>query len=446
MNRSDIIILGAGAAGLAAARELSNAGRSVLILEARNRIGGRIHTVRASGFGTPVELGAEFIHGRPDVTWNLVREAKLMAIDLPFDHRQRRAGHLSHLDDISEELQKVMGGLAHLGRKDMSFAQYLREHHSSPAQREARRFAINFVEGFDAADPERISAQSLAEEQQGIGDVGDETQFRLLAGYSALIEHLRRSLDPRRVKILLRTRAAEVAWRRNEVIVKGEGQKRAAIFRAPRLLITLPVGILQIPPEVSGAIRFSPDIPHKREAAAQLGSGPIVKAILKFRETFWESESAARVARSDKGLRDAVFMHDPDAPFPTIWTSRPLRLPILTAWAGGPKAVALSGRSKSDLQQAALRSIAAIFGQKLSKTSSLLERFHVYDWAADPFAHGAYSYVTVGGSRARGALAKPIDQTLFFAGEATDTSGQASTVAGALISGQRAAKEMVGRS
>ena len=85
-------------------------------------------------------------------------------------------------------------------------------------------------------------------------------------------------------------------------------------------------------------------------------------------------------ARSDEGLRDAVSIHDPDAAFPTIWTSRPLRLPILTAWAGGPKAVALSGRTKSELQQAAIKSIAGIFGQKPAKISSLLERCHVYDW------------------------------------------------------------------
>ncbi|HEX4794328.1 MAG TPA: NAD(P)/FAD-dependent oxidoreductase [Humisphaera sp.] len=444
MKRPDVIILGAGAAGLAAARALSDAGRSVLILEARNRIGGRIHTVRDSAFGAPVELGAEFIHGRPDVTWNLVHEAKLTAIDLPFDHRHRHAGHLAHMDDISAELAKVMGGLVHLGKRDMSFAEYLRQRHSSPALRDARRFAINFVEGFDAADPERISAKSLAEEQEGIGDVGDETQFRLLDGYGAVIDHLRKSLDPRRVKIVLRTRAAEVIWHRHQVIVKTDHPK-SAIFRAARLLITLPVGILQIPPEVSGAIRFSPDIPQKREAASQLGSGPIVKAVLKFREAFWETEKAARAARSDQGLRDAAFMHDPDAAFPTLWTSRPLRLPILTAWAGGPKAVALSGRSKRELQQAAVTSIAKVFGQRPAKLTSMLERFHVYDWAADPFAHGAYSYVTVGGSRARAALAKPIDQTLFFAGEATDTSGQASTVAGALASGQRAARELIAR-
>jgi monoamine oxidase len=115
----------------------------------------------------------------------------------------------------------------------------------------------------------------------------------------------------------------------------------------------------------------------------------------------------------------------------------------LTAWAGGPKALALAGLSKQALKQTAIESLAELFGQRASRLSSLLERFHAHDWASDPMSRGAYSYVTVGGSRARGLLSKPIEGTLFFAGEATDTSGQASTVAGALASGQRAAEELL---
>ncbi len=120
----------------------------------------------------------------------------------------------------------------------------------------------------------------------------------------------------------------------------------------------------------------------------------------------------------------------------------PLRLPMLTAWAGGPRALALAGLTKPALKRAAVESLGEIFGRRASKILVLLEGFHAYDWASDPLSRGAYSYVTVGGARA-GRLARPIEKTLFFAGEATDTSGQASTVAGALASGQRAAKELL---
>jgi monoamine oxidase len=443
MKEPQVIILGAGAAGLAAAQVLSKNGKSALLLEARDRIGGRVCTIRDPAFGSPVEMGAEFIHGRPEVTWDLLRKANLVAFDLPFDHRQRRNGHLTHLDDFASELGKVMAGLAHIGRRDISFAQYLRDQHSSTVSNNARRFAINFVQGFDAADPERISAKSVAEEQQGIGDVGEETQFRLRDGYGSLIDFMHGSLTPNRVQIRLNTIVTEIRWERSKVEIHASNGKETLTFKAPRVLITLPIGILQMPPEKAGSVRFTPDVPETRNAAMQLGSGPIVKAVMKFRDAFWETRSAARAARSDPGLRDAVFLHHPDAAFPTWWTARPLRLPMLTAWAGGPKALALAGLSKQELQRVALDSLGDLFGQRPTRLKSLLERFHVRDWASDPFARGAYSYVTVGGTQARKRMAKPIDNTLFFAGEATDISGQASTVAGALSSGQRAAKMLL---
>ncbi len=443
MKQPQVIILGAGAAGLAAAQILSASGKSVLLLEARDRIGGRICTIRDPAFGTPVEMGAEFIHGRPQVTWDLVRKANLVAFDLPFDHRQRRGGHLAHIEDFEAELGKVMGGLAHIGRRDISFAHYLRNRHSTTASNAARRFAIHFVQGFDAADPERISAKSLAEEQRGVGDVGEETQFRLRDGYGSLIGFLRGSLPRKRVQIHLNTVVTEIRWQRAKVEIHATSGKETVTFKTRRVLITLPVGILQIPPEQAGSVRFTPDVPEMRKAAMQLGSGPIVKAIMKFRDEFWETKSAARAARSDPGLRDAVFLHHPDAAFPTWWTARPLHLPLLTAWAGGPKALALSGLSNQELQRLALESLGDLLGQRPSRLKLLVERFHVRDWASDPFSRGAYSYVTVGGTPARKRLAKPIDDTLFFAGEATDISGQASTVAGALASGERAARELL---
>lgn len=443
MHRPDVIILGAGAASLSAAEVLSKKGCSILLIEGRDRIGGRIHTLHDHAFVAPVELGAEFIHGLPRSTWETVCRAKLVSVDLPFDHRVRRGGHLIHLGDISEELKKVMGGLAHLGKRDMSFAQYLRNRRWPAALNEARRFAVNFVQGFDAADPERISAQSLAEEQRGIGDVGEETQFRLLDGYGALVEFLRGELVRHRVEVRLRTVVSEIRWRKGHVEVRAHGEEGPVNFGAQRLLITLPVGVLQLPPEAVGSIRFTPELAAKRKAAMQIGSGPIVKAVFTFREAFWEKREVAHKARSDAGLRDAVFLHDPRAAFPTWWTSRPLRVPMLTAWAGGPKAVALAGMKRDEIESAAMSSLGELMGERPRKLAGLVAGFHYADWASDPRARGAYSYVTVGGNRARAALARPIERTIFFAGEATDTSGQASTVAGALASGQRAAKELL---
>jgi monoamine oxidase len=179
-----------------------------------------------------------------------------------------------------------------------------------------------------------------------------------------------------------------------------------------------------------------------RRACSLLGSGPVVKTVMKFSEAFWEDKAAAKAARSDEGLRDAAFLHDPDAAFPTWWTARPLRVPVLTGWAAGPKALTLSGLPERAIIDAALGSLAELFGRR-ARLNSLLERAHCYDWLADPFARGAYSFVMVGGGRARSGLAAAIEDVLFFAGEASDNSGQASTVAGALSSGQRAAREVL---
>lgn len=431
-SRINVIILGAGAAGLMSASVLTARGCSVQIVEARSRIGGRIHTLHDSKLKIPIELGAEFVHGRPESTWKIIRQAGLTGIDLPFEHRRKIHGKLSNLSDIDAELAKVMAGLAHLGRRDLSFADYLRRQHSSRSTPEARQFALSFVEGFDAADPERISAKSIAAEQEGLGDVGEEPQFRLLEGYGSLIQYLHRSLDPKRLKLHLNWPASEIRW--NKSGVEARSDKSNEVLRAARVLITLPIGVLQIPPESPGSLRFSPDIQSWRQTAMQLAQGPIVKAIFRFRYAFWEDK---------KQLRDISFLHNPSAPFPTFWSLRPLRVPILVGWAGGPRAVALAGTPKSELRQAALKSLAPLVGLSARRLADLVQHVYIYDWGSDPFSRGAYSYVTVGGMTVRSKLAKPIDDTLFFAGEALDTSGQASTVAGALTSGQRAAEQIL---
>jgi monoamine oxidase len=295
------------------------------------------------------------------------------------------------------------------------------------------------VRGFDAADLQVVSAKSIAEEWEGIGNIEEEKQFRLIDGHDALVNHLRDSLDRKYVQIRLNSPISEICWERKRVQVRAKN----SLLQARHLIVTLPVGILQLPPDSRGSIRFVPDIPQTRGAAQQIGSGPVVKAILKFREPFWEDDRIAKSIHLKSGLKSAVFLHAPELPFPTWWTPLPLRLPVLTAWAGGTKARALAGMPQAKLIEMAMDSLSRLLNQPRARLLKLLEKIHIYDWLADPFSRGAYSYLTVGADRARAKLAKPIQQTLFFAGEATDTSGQASTVAGALASGRRAAREVL---
>lgn len=444
MGTSAVIVIGAGAAGLAAARVLSHAGRRVVIVEARARLGGRIHTVNDPAFPMPVEFGAEFIHGRPAATWDAVRRLGLSPYEIPFAHHRRTKGRLRLVDDFAAEMAKVMRGLSRV-RRDMTFAEYLRRSAAARRYPEAARQAVDFVQGFDAADPEVISAKSLAKEQEGLGNVDEEPQFRLMGGYGEMINRMAAELERMgRVSVRRSTVVQEIRWARSRVSVECENRSRGReVLRASRVIVTLPVGVLRCEPGAKGAVRFVPELADKRAAVTRLGSGPVVKGVLMFRDAFWEDPRTSRLANADEHLKNASFLHDADAPAPTWWTPRPFRWPVLTAWVGGPKAASLSGRARAEQSAVMMESLAMLFKRRRATMEAMVEKMRIADWAADPFARGAYSYEGVGGDAARRELAKPIEQTLFFAGEATDTEGQASTVAGALASGERAAQEVL---
>ncbi|HXR59069.1 MAG TPA: NAD(P)/FAD-dependent oxidoreductase, partial [Burkholderiales bacterium] len=268
-----------------------------------------------------------------------------------------------------------------------------------------RSLARMMVEGFDAADPERVSARDIVEEWS---HALSGSQMRPQGGYGPLLE----ALVVPGMKIRFGHRVRAVRWRPGEVRIDG--------LRARQAVITLPLGVLQ-----AGDVEFSPDA-GKTRALARLASGPVVRVAMKFQEAFWSERCP-----------DVAFFHNVEAPFPTVWTPPPMRAPLMTAWAGGPKAARLAGLPKKVLLERASASLRSVFGR-----IPRVETYLAQDWQADPFARGGYSYVLVGGQGARAALAKPVASTLFFAGEATDAE-EAGTVAGALRSGTRAAKEIL---
>jgi monoamine oxidase len=393
-------VIGAGAAGLAAAAQLGRAGRSVLMLEARDRIGGRCWTRRMAGIGAPVELGAEFVHGRPQVTLDLLEKAGVPGVDSTRAQRVLWHGRLVEANGFVEA-KKATRAHAALKAKDLSFAEFLSGKKLPPLTRALARL---MVQGFDAADPEQVSARDIVEEWEAA--MGGP-QMRPQGGYGPLLE----TLVAPGVKLRLRHAVREIRWRPGAVWVDG--------LRARRAVITLPLGVLQ-----SGQVRFDPD-PRKQAALAMLASGPVIRVAMRFREAFWEAR-----------FPGVAFYHSPRAPFPTFWTPLPMRAPLLTAWAGGPKAARLSGLSKKELLRHAMKSVRSVF-----KRVPEPEAFLAQDWQADRYARGGYSYVRVGGQGARAALARPVAHTLFFAGEATDAE-EAGTVAGALRSGFRAARQV----
>jgi monoamine oxidase len=466
----DVVILGAGAAGLAAAVELARAGKSAVVLEARDRIGGRCWSLDVPGLPVPVELGAEFIHGQPAPTLSRMRRAGIAAVDAPIVRMAAAGGKLRLRDDkLYVEVRRFLARHAGaLRRRDASFEAFLAGA-GRELSAEARIFARMRVQGYDAADPARASARAIAEEWIA-EEKGRPGHFRPRGGYGALLGWLAATLDGSRVELRLNHVVRAVRWQRGRVEIEGtlsppaggragvsrgmassrrapdamqrggmgavahearRGGGRNFVVTAQRAIVTLPLGVLKLPSRVAGAVRFDPPLLEKRAALQLLESGAVIKAALLFRTAFWEEIEAGR-------YRGVSFFHSPRSPFPTFWTALPEQTPLVVAWAGGPKAARFASTATPEIVRAAAASFASVFGIR-SGIEEHLAAAWVHHWQQDPFARGAYSYVAVGGHGARRALAEPLDDTLFFAGEAADHEGEHGTVAGALASGERAA-------
>lgn len=449
-GRADVIVIGAGAAGLSAARKLAEGGARVVVLEARRRIGGRILTEPAEAPGEVVELGAEFLHGTPEATWGIVREAGIAAMDIPEERGLVIGSHIGAMD-AGDDLTRIMERLSRIGRRDVSFEEFLRRHCKGARLAHSRRFARQFVEGFDAADSRLVSARSIAEEAEGVGDLENEPQLRLVHGYSKLTDWLWERAEKAGASLVLGARVRALEWSEGgvRVSVSADGRERAFVGR--RAIVTLPLGVLRSAPGAAGGVRFTPALPEIERATGLLEAGTVVKVVLRFREAWWEDlRENGRIGFMH--ARGAGMLHDAGGPsFPTWWTAYPMRTPVLTAWAGGRLAARLSATAGSGragerrLIELAVRSLGRLIPTHAQRMRRSLLTGRVHDWLRDPLCRGAYSYVRVGGmpsggfAGARQVLSRPVKGTLYFAGEACDTQGQASTVAGAIASGARAA-------
>ncbi len=414
---ADAVVIGGGAAGLAAARRLAERSFRVILVEARGRFGGRAWSRPAPRAATPAELGAEFIHGRARETMALLREAGMSTIPTTGESPFRSAPNIF---DVAQSL-----------REDESVDRFLQRFESDEAMRQIAALARAFVEGFEAADPAIASVRAIADEwQTGV----DSSSARPRGGYGPMFERLTEACMAAGAQLRASNVVRKIAWRRGTVAVDvhAEGGEPQTL-RARAAIVTLPVSILRQPSEESEIV-FDPALPPaKRAALSGIEMGHVVKVALWFRTAFWE--------RVDDGrYRDTSFLYREGQPFPAYWTQFPVRSTLVVAWAGGPKAIALHGLSEKELVERALSGFGALLEQpELARKE--LERGVTHDWSRDPFSRGAYSYLAVGALGARAALAKPLNRTLFFAGEATSTDGQGGTVNGALETGERAASE-----
>lgn len=425
MNKNaDVIIVGAGAAGLMAAWELAQAGRSVLVLEARDRIGGRIHTLHPPGFELPVEGGAEFMHGDLTYTKMYFEKAGIKKYEVKGEIWQQKNGRLEMQEDFIEDFPALNKKFKEL-EADMPVQEFT-SHYLQDSRYETLRFTLhNYVEGYYAADPAKASTFALRDELNG----ADEEQYRMEQGYGPLVQFLFEECSKLNVEFILSGIVTEISY--------GDGVSVSTTseqFHCGQVLVTIPIGNLQ-----AGSISFVPALEKERtHAISQLGFGPVIKTILNFKEPFWLEKEIA--GGNDLSKMNFLFTEEK---IPTWWTTYPKKSSQLTGWSAGSNATLLKGQSNEAIMQAALESLSGIFHIPAEKLHSLLNDWQVFNWVDDPWCRGGYSFEVVNGKNLQQLVKKPVQNRVYFAGEGLYEEMEIGTVEAALQCGHEIAHLMI---
>jgi monoamine oxidase len=415
----EVVIVGAGVAGLAAARELARRGARVVVVEARRRIGGRVLTIRSDE--RIIELGAEFVHGGNPPLWRALREFGVRTTLLEMHQHLAERGQVREAGDVWDRVGRVMREIQARAAKGKSVGQLLKKHRREVDPEDAA-LARRFIEGFEAAPLGKMSASFLAT----VGD-DDERQWRVENGYHRLIEGLAADLGRHGGHIKIGRRVRRIRWEDGAVKVDG--------ISARAVLLTVPLGLEK-------SIRFQPPLAGRRELRP-LDLGHVLRINLIMRLGFWDSKVLPSHLRGGRG-RNFGFLHagpSTRAAIPTWWARGPE--PVVVGWAGGPGAKQLTKHSEPELRGVAVASLAKVLGANERAVRWWVTECRMHNWTRDPFSGGGYSYARAGWDDAPQRLAKPVNGTIFFAGEATAEPAELGTVHGALSSGLRAAKEIL---
>jgi monoamine oxidase len=401
----DVVIIGAGVAGLSCARALVQQGRAVVVVEARDRIGGRIWTLRLPG-QPPVELGAQVIHGAQASTFSVVREAHLPTAPATGEGEMvfRVDGQLHSVPEMMragippwaiEQLlcraepqdQPVGAVLDRLGVRGLS-----------------RTLGVEWLAQTWCADPAELSAAGIWQfkgaAQSGVGE------FMIIEGYDQVPQYLAQGLT-----VQLGTPVERVRWEPGRVEVAAG----PACWQAQAAVITVPPTVV-----AAGGLLFDPPLPPEKEAAARallLGDALVVVAQLV--------EPAPRTGWAFVAGEAGGF-----------WRSK-AGSPLLIGWMRGP-AGAGGARELAARGELVTRLACSLFPWL---RPAMVASLQIVDWGADPYSRGGYSYPRVQALQQPRAWATPLHGTLFFAGEATCADRHLGLVDGALESGLRAAHE-----
>ena len=437
---ADVVIIGAGAAGLAAARELTRRDIRTVVLEARERAGGRIHTITDIGSPTPIELGAEFVHGGAPITRKLLEEGRLPLMDVGGERYRSDRRRFVYLTDYWNRLDRILRLLDPHRDPDRSFADFLAERPGGHKLARERALASQWVRGFQAADPGKVSERAMADGASP-GDEEERAIARPVDGYASVIDLLAADVPD----IRFGATVSHLSWTRGQVTARVEGFEvtaRAAIITCPVPLVALKGQTPkkdwdQTPGGGGGSIEFEPALPvaHQR-ALEQLAMGDVVRVSLVLDEPFWRSKSVGK----NKSARCLAFVHAGHDGMPVCWTTHPVESPVLVAWFGFPESAELVDKSREEVESETIAAVARLFHTTTRGLERRVRACHFHNWSRDSLTRGAYSYARVGGSDASTILSRSIERTIWLAGEAYDAEGRTGTVEGAIGSGQRAAR------
>jgi len=429
MDQEHIIIIGAGASGLIAGRMLSRAGKKVTILEARSRPGGRIYTLVYGPFSNPVEAGAEFIHGRLPITFELLQEAKIKPEKVKGNMISVVNGRLKDNHAFSENDALFKRELKSLV-EDIPVDLFLDTHFPGEKHAAFRKEIRGFVEGYDAADASRASTFALRDEW--LTD-DDKEQFRIPGGYNRLVSFLVKECEKNGAKIHYSSTVRNIDWVNGHVTVTTE---QGTVYEGMKSVVTLPLGVLVPPGGGASSITFTPAVSDHMETFRKLGYGTVIKTALEFESRFWAGKEIEE--RTGIRMENTAFIFS-DESVPAWWDQRSPDSTLLTGWMAGPRAMERKYADDETILAEAISSLANIFREEPRYLTNRLKMWKVVNWGSDPLSMGAYSYSTVNSLKSIHFLQKPAGNTIFFAGEALYTGTARATVEAALESGIHAA-------
>ncbi len=404
-----------------AAKELST-NNHIILLEGDTRLGGRIHTIENTGFSSPIEAGAEFIHGNLHLTKQLLQEAGLELAETGGIAVSSRNGRWVERDTMPNGWNGMLRRMGEL-KEDTTLDAFLQENYKEEKHAKLCERARGFAQGYDVADPAKVSVFFLRDEWTE----GWDDQYRVEGGYGKMIAHMAAECLKNGAEIYTGAVVKNITWARNKVTaVTADGNE----FQGEKVIVTIPVSLLQQTGH-NNYIGFTPAIESYISAARNIGYGGVIKIVLEFKTAFWNDE------KPGVGF---VFCNEF---VPTWWTQAPDEAPLITGWLGGPKADALAGTSEELIIEKSFQSLSSVFGIPSNNLQSQLVAGKVFNWPANEFSLGAYSYATPLTAEALEILNTPIGDTLYFAGEALYNGAHPGTVEAALVSGKHVAESII---